>query len=311
MDFDVLVIGDLNVDIVLSGSDIVPAFDQRETLIEDATLTLGASAAIFACQAARLGLRTAIIGAVGADLFGEYVLKTLGDRGVDVDACVTAPGLKTGVSVILAPPGGSRAILTYAGSMSALRAAQIDAALFARARHVHLASYFLLEGLRADLPQLLGQARSAGMTISLDPNWDPAERWQFDEIVPRCDVLLPNEAELLAIARAPDVGSALARLGSRTTLIAVKQGERGATAWRGGELARCAALPVEVVDTTGAGDSFDAGFVFGVLRGWSLTETLTLACACGSLSTRSVGGTASQPTLEEALRYASRANAPG
>jgi sugar/nucleoside kinase (ribokinase family) len=114
-------------------------------------------------------------------------------------------------------------------------------------------------------------------------------------------VLLPNEAELLAIARAPDVGSALARLTRHAGLIAVKQGARGATAWRGGELVHCEARPVEVVDTTGAGDSFDAGFVFGHLHGWPLADALNLACACGSLSTRSVGGTDSQPTLKEAL----------
>ena len=302
MDFDVLVIGELNVDFILCGADIAPAFGQREKLVQDATLALGSSAGIFASQAARLGLRTALVGVVGADLFGEYVLRTLHDRGVDTHACITMPDLKTGASVILAPTGGSRAILTYSGSIGALRPEQIDRAIFAGARHLHLASYFLLDGLRASLSQLLVQARHAGMTISLDTNWDPTERWQVDEILPLCDVLLPNEVELIAIAGAADVGAALARLARRDNVIAVKQGARGAIATRGGESVHCEARVVDVVDTTGAGDSFDAGFVFGLLHGWSLADTLKLACACGSLSTRSVGGVASQPTLEEALR---------
>jgi sugar/nucleoside kinase (ribokinase family) len=123
-----------------------------------------------------------------------------------------------------------------------------------------------------------------------------------EEVLPLCDLLLPNEAELTAIARTPDVASALARLGRRVALIAVKQGARGATAWHSGELVRCEAKRVAVADTTGAGDSFDAGFVFGFLSGRPLTDTLRLACACGSLSTRGIGGIASQPTLEEALR---------
>jgi sugar/nucleoside kinase (ribokinase family) len=301
MSVDVLVIGELNVDLVLSGADVTPAFGQREKLVDDATLTLGSSAAIFATQAARLGLRTALIGVVGADLFGAHVLKTLEERGVDTGACLIVSGLKTGASVILAPRGGSRAILTYSGSIGALQPDQIDTSLFQRARHVHVASYFLLDGVRAHLPDLLARARRAGLTVSLDTNWDPAERWETDQVLPVCDLLLPNETELLAIARATDIGSALASLGRDIPLIAVKQGARGATAWRRGEIARCAARPVAVVDTTGAGDCFDAGFVFGFLAGWPLAETLRLACVCGALSTRAAGGIAGQPTLDEAL----------
>ncbi len=299
--FDVLVIGELNVDFVVRGADVVPAFGQREKLIEDATLTLGSSAGIFASQAARLGLRTAIVGVVGADLFGDMVLRELSERGVDTHACITAPDLKTGVSLILAPTAGSRAILTYSGSIAALRADQIDRGLLVQARHLHIASYFLLDALRPDLPQLLAEARRAGMTISLDTNWDPTERWQVEGVLSACDVFLPNEAELLAIARTRDVASALAQLSRVVGLIAVKQGAQGALARRGSELAHCEARPVRVVDTTGAGDSFDAGFICGYLRGWPLADTLRLACACGSLSTHAMGGTAGQPTLEEAL----------
>jgi sugar/nucleoside kinase (ribokinase family) len=302
MDVDVLVIGDLNVDVILRGRDLTPTFGQVEKLIDDVTLTLGSSAGIFASQAARLGLRTTIVGAVGGDLFGDYALKALAERGVDIRACVRMPSLKTGASVILVPSGGSRAILTYSGSIGALHAGHINRALLAAARHLHLASYFLLDGLRPDLPHLLGDTRRAGATISFDTNWDPTERWQVEEILPLCDLLLPNEAELLAIAGESDVQTAVARLSRRDNLIAVKQGARGASAWRAGEGVYCDALAVDVVDTTGAGDSFDAGFVFGYLQGWSLVETLRLACSCGGLSTRGMGGTATQPSLQEALQ---------
>jgi sugar/nucleoside kinase (ribokinase family) len=301
VDFDVLVIGEINLDLVLSGEDVSPEFGQKEKVIADALLTLGSSSAIFACQAARLGLRTAFAGVVGADLFGGQALQSLSACGVDTSACISDASLKTGVSVILVRPDGDRAIMTYPGAIGALRADQIDRALFTRARHLHIASYFLLEALRPDLPRLLSEAKRAGMTVSLDTNWDPAERWDLADLLAYCDVFLPNEAELLAISHERKVETALARLQRRVDLIAVKRGARGAMAVRGAARAECPARPVQAVDTVGAGDSFDAGFVYGYLHDWSLPDALKLACACGSLSTRSVGGTTSQPTLEEAL----------
>ena len=317
MDFDLLVIGEINLDFILRGEDVRPEFGQKEKVVSDALLTLGSSSAIFACQAARLGLRTAFIGVVGEDLFGGLALQSLSVRGVDTHACIRDASLKSGVSVILVQPDADRAILTYPGSIGALRADQIDRAMFGRARHLHIASYFLLDALRPDLPLVLGEAKRAGMTVSLDTNWDPNGEWDIGDILAHCDVFLPNEAELLAIApgsrspkagsgaewepQRPDVETALAQLQRRVNVIAVKQGARGALAVSGDERAACPALPVQVADTVGAGDSFDAGFVYGYLQEWSLPDTLRLACACGSLSTRSVGGTTSQPTLEEAL----------
>ncbi len=301
MDLDVLVIGEINLDFILRGEDVAPEFGQREKVVVDSLLTLGSSSAIFACQGARLGLRTAFVGVVGTDPFGELALRDLNARGVDTRACLADPSLKTGVSVILVRPDADRAILTYPGSIGALRADQIDRALFARARHLHIASYFLLDALRPDLPHLLDEAKRAGMTVSLDTNWDPAERWEIGDILASCDVFLPNEAELLAITRQAEVEAALASLQGLVQVIAVKQGARGAMAVRGDTRAQCEARPVRVIDTVGAGDSFDAGFVYGYLHGWSLADTLRLACACGSLSTRGMGGTTHQATLEEAL----------
>jgi sugar/nucleoside kinase (ribokinase family) len=302
MDFDVLVIGEINLDFILLGKDVRPEFGQKEKVVSDALLTLGSSSAIFACQAARLGLRTAFVGVVGGDFLGGLALQSLRDHGVNTDACIADASLKTGVSVILVGPDADRAILTYPGSIGALRASQVDHTLFARARHLHIASYFLLDALRPDLPRLLGEARHAGMTVSLDTNWDPKERWDVGDILAGCDLFLPNEAELLAISRESDLETALGQMWREVKVIAVKQGARGAVAVREEARATYPALPVRVADTVGAGDSFDAGFVYGYLHNWPLADSLKLACACGSLSTRSVGGTTNQATLEEALR---------
>jgi sugar/nucleoside kinase (ribokinase family) len=300
--FDLLVVGEINPDLILRG-DVTPEFGQVEKTVADATLTIGSSSVIFACGAARLGLRVAFIGKVGDDVFGRFMREQMAERGVDTGGVVVDPAIPTGLSVILSR-GDDRAILTHPGSIAALRGAEIDRRLLARARHLHMGSYFMLDTLRPDVPALFAAAREQGLTISLDTNYDPAERWDggLREALRYVDVFLPNQAELLAISGAADLDAALERMTHQVPLVGVKLGAQGAAARRGGEAARAAALPVAVVDTTGAGDSFDAGFVYGYLKGWDLERTLSLACVCGSLSTRAAGGTAAQPTLDEAIQ---------
>ncbi|MFN8483676.1 MAG: carbohydrate kinase family protein [Anaerolineae bacterium] len=303
-DFDVVVVGDLNPDVVLTG-DVVPAFAQTEKIIEDARVVVGSSAGIFACGAARLGLRVAFAGLVGDDAFGAFMRAALTERGVDTSGVVVTDRVTTGVSVILSLVN-DRAILTHLGTIAALRLADIDMGLVARARHLHLASYFLLAGLRPDVPALFDQAHALGLSVSLDTNYDPAEAWDggLRDALPRADIFLPNATEALAITGAPDLAAALAALAARTPTVAVKLGADGAIGQRGEATAAAPAFPVAVADTTGAGDSFDAGFIYGWLNGWGLARCLRLACACGSLSTRAVGGIAGQPTAAAALALA-------
>jgi len=299
--FDLVVVGEINPDLILSG-DVTPAFGQVEQMVEDAALTIGSSSAIFACGAARLGLRVAFVGKTGDDPFGQFMRQQLADRGVDIAGIVVDPAIRTGLSVILSR-GVDRAILTYSGSIAALRYAEIDLGLLDQARHLHLGAYFMLDALRPDVPRLFAEARKRGLTISLDTNYDPTERWDggLHEALRYVDVFLPNETELCAIAGAQDANAALERLAQSVPTIAVKLGGKGGMARQHGQAAAAEALRIEVADTTGAGDSFDAGFVYGYLHGWDLARALRLACACGSLSTRAAGGTAAQPTLEEAL----------
>jgi len=300
--FDIIVVGEINADLILKG-DVIPAFGQVEKLLDDATLTIGSSSAIFACGAARLGLKVAFIGKAGEDEFGHFMLREMQGRGIDTSGVVIDPTLKTGLSVIVSR-GNDRAILTYLGTIAALRYDEIDMSLLQRARHVHVGSYYLLDGLRADIPKLFKTAHDYGMTTSLDTNYDPSKQWagNINETLAQTDVFMPNETELLGISGQADLESGLRVLGEHVPLIAVKQGGDGATAWRDGQATRQGSIPVQVVDTTGAGDSFDAGFIYGYLNGYSLERMLRLAVVCGALSTRAAGGTAAQATLEEAER---------
>ena len=277
----------------------MPEFGQAEKLVEHIALTIGSSAVITACGAARLGLSVAFIGLTGDDEFGRYMLKEMQVRGIDVSGCVVDETLATGVSVIFSDPA-DRAILTYPGTMPHLRLDQVDETVLLRARHLHVGSYFLLDALRPDLPELFTNASAAGLTVSLDTNWDPAGSWNIAPILPHIDLFFPNKNEVRFISGAQDFETGMAILAGHIPVLAVKLGPDGGLVRHGDESFKASALPLEVVDTTGAGDSFNAGFLFGYLNDYSLAKSLQLACACGSLSTRAAGGTAAQPTLAEA-----------
>ena len=301
--FDILVAGEINPDLILSGN-VIPAFGQVEQLVDSADLTVGSSSAIFSCGAARLGLKTAIVGVTGADLFGRFMLDELIKGGVDVSGVIIDPRQPNGLSVILTRPGGDRAILTYMGTINQLRAEQVADDLLQKSRHLHVASYFLQTALQPGLPELFQRAHALGLTTSLDTNWDPSGLWSgFEKLLAQVDVFLPNQGEAQAISGTPTVEAAVQILSGKCQTVAVKCGREGALARRGDEVARAAALPVKVMDTVGAGDSFNAGFLYGWLNGWSLEKAVKLAVACGSLSTRLAGGTHAQPTLDEAMRY--------
>jgi sugar/nucleoside kinase (ribokinase family) len=287
--FDLLVVGDCNPDLLLLGSDVVPEFGQREKLVDTAQLLIGGSAAIAACGAARLGLDTAFVGAVGRDLLGTFMLDALADRGIDVSGCGADPERPTGITVALVG-GADRAMLTAPGAIPLLSAAAIDRDLLRASRHLHVASFHLLHGLRPGLEALVAEAHAAGLTVSLDPQGDPGggDTALLSRLAAQVDVLFVNEQE----------DAALDSTGG--PLVVVKRGPRGALARTPERTVEAAAPRVEVVDATGAGDSFDAGFLAARLAGEGVAAALALACACGALSTRALGGTDAQATMAEA-----------
>ena len=306
-EFDLLVAGELNPDIVVSGDDVEPAFGQVERLVDRIALTVGSSSAITACGAARLGLRVAFVGVVGDDPFGRWMLEALAERGVDVGWCRVEASLPTAASVILAR-GDDRAILTSVGTMAALTAGDLPDELLARAGHLHVGSLFLQDGLRAELAGVFGRARALGLTTSFDPNWDPKGSWDggIGQILEATDVVLPNGEEARRIAGVEDALEAARAMAARGPVVAMKLGPDGGLVVAGDAAARVDAPKVDVVDAIGAGDAFDAGFLAGWLDGRPPEDCLRLAVACGSLSVRAIGGTDGQPERHEAEELAGR-----
>ena len=310
-EFDLLVAGEINPDLILSHPEFPLQFEQEEILIDDAALTIGSSNAIFACGASRLGLKTALIGVVGNDVFGTFMLEALAARNVDTSSVIVDPEQDTGFSVILNRVS-DRAILTYMGAIDALKAERVTDGLLSKCRHLHVASYFLQTNLQPGLADLFLRAHRLGLTTSLDTNWDPEGEWRgVSELLPLTDIFLPNESEALALTGESDPEEAVHILASQAPTVAVKMGAQGALACEGEKCVFAEPLDVEVADTVGAGDSFNAGFIYGFLHNWTLERTLRLAVACGSLSTRVAGGTGGQPTLEEALEKAGFGTAVG
>ncbi|MFD5896527.1 carbohydrate kinase family protein [Streptomyces sp. NPDC060366] len=304
--YDLLVVGDANPDVVVGPLDAPLAFGQREQLVGTGLLTLGGSAAIMACGAARLGLRVAFAGRVGDDEAGRFVVAALAARDVDTGAVRIDPGLSTPLTVVVTRGDGDRTILTAPGTLVTTRADDVPEALLRDSRHVHAASYFLMPRLAEALPALFRTARDLGATTSLDTNDDPAGKWDtggLGAVLDVTDLLLPNAREARALAGLPEdapLETAARQLAARGPLVAVKDGADGALLHDGRSSLRTSGIPARPLDTVGAGDSFDAGFVAATLAGRSPADALELAAVCGALSTRAYGGTPAQPTWDEA-----------
>ena len=308
---DVYVIGDVNPDILVMGSDVVPEFGQVEKYVGTIRLTVGGSSAITACGLARLGLRVAHGGIVGDDILGHAILEALRDRGVDTSTVTIDEAIPTGATVHLGT-GEDRAMLTATGTIDRLRAEDVPREIQSHIRQIHAGSTAIQPTLRPGLPDLYRAARAAGVTCSFDTNWDPDRRWEgIDAMLAATDIFLPNEREAALIAGVMDPLEAAQAMVARAEAagrdeaagpltIVVKLGAEGALAVRGDEALRVPADEVEVVDSTGAGDGFNAGFLYGFLDDRPLAECLALGVACGSLSVRAIGGVDGQATLDEA-----------
>ncbi|MCL2499826.1 MAG: sugar kinase [Defluviitaleaceae bacterium] len=301
--YDVVTAFDICVDFLMDLGITEPEFGQKEKLVDGYGLEMGGSACIFACQCAKLGLSTAGAGTVGTDSFGAFMLDYLTRDGVDTSH-IRAKTDKTALTLCLNKTGGDRSILTYMGAMDTVQAAWLEA-LLPQTRHLHICSYFLLRNLQAEYPSLLQKAKALGVTVSLDTNWDPEEKWDsgVKNILQYIDVFLPNENELMLITGKDNVRDALLYVSDLVPVIAVKCGAEGAYAYKGGTVHKCGAMEIEVADTVGAGDSFNGGFVYGYLNGLSMDECLKAATTCGSLNAAKHGGTAGQPKLEDLKKY--------
>ena len=290
--FDVTIAGELNLDLILYGlpEQLAP---ERELLADRMMLTLGSSSAILAHNLSALGSRVGFQSRIGHDPLGEIALQRLAESGVDVSRVRRVEGTSTtGLTVILHHEAW-RNILTYAGTISELTWEDLDLDYLADARHFHLSSYYLQRALLPRVSELFERLKTRGLTISLDTNDDPDDRWEggLEEVLRHVDIFLPNEREACKAAGTADLETAIHKLSQMVPLVVVKLGRHGALAQRGAERFVSPPRVVKTVDAIGAGDSFDAGFLHEFVRGADLEACLASGNLVGALSTTRPGGT--------------------
>jgi sugar/nucleoside kinase (ribokinase family) len=301
--FDVLVIGELNVDLILNSIDSFPEIG-KEKLAKRMSLTLGSSSAIFASNLSSLGSKVSFMGKIGNDQFGVLVNESLSNKGVNTDYLIRNKEWNTGATIVL-NFDEDRAMVTYPGAMEHLTIDDIPDEALRLSKHLHFSSYFLQPGMQPGIADLFNKAKEFGLTTSLDIQWDPNEKWDFNykKVLPFVDVFLPNEQELLFLTEENSIDDAVKKLGRAANHIAVKLGSKGSLLITDGKsIFKESYLNKNVVDAIGAGDSFNAGFIFKFINGFSLEKCQDFGNLTGALNTTAAGGTTAFTNYDEILK---------
>jgi ribokinase len=299
--YDVVTIADVCADLIVVGQH-KPRFGQVELLADSYALELGGSASIFASQIAKLGGKVALVAMLGNDSLGSFLQQRIQALGIDTSYLQFSNTSKTPLGLNLSIKE-DRAMLTVLGSLTELSFSHVPYKLLNLTRHWHIAGYFLLNQLTNGWPAFIEKLKSKRITISLDTNWAPDGDWhRVMELLPLVDVFLPNENEAMAITNQSDYRKAGVALSSLVKCVVIKRGAEGASAFVEG-VETLQSIPVEikstlqVIDTTGAGDSFDGGFIIEWLKKSPLEQCLATGIACGTSSVQAAGGINGQLTL--------------
>ena len=300
---DIVVVGDLNVDLVLTGLSALPAYRELR-VAKGMRFVLGGSSGIFACNAARLGASIGFVGKVGEDEFGDFLQRRMEESGVDASHLARDRSQQTGICVSMSFPE-EYAMASYAGIRETFRVEDVDFDYLKTARHLHMSGFYLLPAMWAGAVRLFREAKQAGLSTSLDPDHDSSGKWDggIRDLLPYVDFFLPNEHESLSITGADDIETAAARLRGLAATTVIKRGAEGVLVASGSTTVFAPAFRITPVDTTGAGDSFNAGFIFQFLQGAPLEQCIRWGNACGALSTQALGGTEGFPTPAEVQRF--------
>jgi sugar/nucleoside kinase (ribokinase family) len=291
--------GDVNVDIMMGGLESLPVPD-RETICETYELTVGSSAAICACNYASLGGDVSILGLTGRDENGDFMLREMQSYGINVDHVRRTSEVGTGVTVNLTH-GSNRTQITYPGTIAEFDGSSVDRSVVNEFDHLHFAGPYLQTKFRPHITRLLDLASEAGISTSLDPQWDVTEGWEFmDEWLPRLTYLFLNRDEALSMSKTALPEAAIRWLGAKTACPLVKLGSQGVMIRVGTDVKVIPAYSIEVVDTTGAGDAFDAGFLRSVLdQGLEFEEAVRFANATAARSCTFIGGVNARSSVDD------------
>lgn len=301
--WDAYIYGDINIDIVIPGVEHIPLSGQ-EDVVKVMNTYVGGGAALFALGLGKLGLHPVFQGVVGDDCYGRFILNEMNRKNVDTSLVKLSKKNGTGISLSFTNEK-DRSFLTYRGTNDELRLDSILLDKMRKAKHIHITGYAGSGKHRQYLNLLKRVKESKGVTVSFDLGWDDSGEWYrgIYELFPYIDVLFMNETEAAHYGRKDSAEEAIADFSRYSALTVVKLGDRGSIAYSGGKLYKAAPFKVEAVDTTGAGDSFNAGFIYGFLKGKTTEECLKYGNACGALSVASYGGNTGFPDEQELFKF--------
>jgi len=247
-------------------------------------------------------------GVIGNDQLGNYLWNVVSDAGIDARGLRRTREARTSSCLVLINSSGDRTFFYYGGSNDLFSLSDMDMALLNEAAIVHVGGTYLLPKFDGEgAAKLFAEARARGKLTSMDVTWDTAGRWLavIEPCLPHLSFFMPSirEAERIAGTGVPeDIAVFLQKKGVQTAVV--KLGEKGCYVKHGAEPGFYRdAFPTQVVDTTGAGDSFVAGFLTGVLEEWDVKSCAAFACAVAAMNIRAVGATAGVPTFEEARQF--------
>lgn len=301
--WDVYVYGDVNIDVVVPGVESLPE-PGSEVDVPVMETFVGGGAALFTLGLAKLGLKPVFQGSIGKDMYGEYIRNLFKELGVDDCLLKDSDSKKTGISISFTTEK-DRCFLTYRGTNEGISLKYMDLDKLPGAKHVHVTGY---EGAtnHAEYLDMLTKIHAMGdVTVSFDVGWDMTGAWYegiFD-LLPMIDVLFMNETECRHYTRCDDIEAGARKLAEKAGMAVIKLGKTGAMAIRDGQKYFAPAYTVKAVDTTGAGDSFNAGFVYGFLQGLPMEECLKCGNGCGALSVTQLGGNTGFPFRAELEKW--------
>ena len=303
-EFDIIALGELNVDLILNQIEGEPEIG-KEKFAKQMTLTLGSSTAIFAANAAALGAKVAFCGMIGNDSFGDLVEQSLQKKGVDTRYLIRQDKYATGATICMSYDE-DRANLTYQGAMDFMSLEDINPEIFKTTKHIHISSIYMQSGVKRDLVKILELCKENGVTTSLDSQWDPAEKWDLDykTVLPLVTVFMPNETELKFLTQSQTLDEAIEKIRPYINAAVIKCGSRGSLLMRQGKQDRVqkALLNKNVVDCIGAGDSFNSGFITRLAAGDSLDKCQQYGNMTGAVNTTAAGGTTAFTCREDVER---------
>lgn len=299
----VLFIGDINVDVMMGGLECFPVLN-REITCESFEITMGSSAVIAACVYASLGGNAAFLGLAGEDDYGAFMLKGMQGFGIDTARVRRTTRVCTGVTVNLTLDD-TRTQITYPGTIAEFEASDLGAPDLQGIDHIHFAGPYQQTKFRPEIARILKLAKELGITTSLDPQWDASERWDgMDAWLPLLSYLFANEDEALSMTSEKTPEAACLALAGRTACPVVKAGRAGSLLSIGGQVTSIPTWEIAPVDTTGAGDSFAAGFLFAVLeKGMDLPDAARFGNAVGARSCLFVGGVNAHSTYDDTIAF--------